>query len=248
MKTNMTQIRKTLAAALLMLGAFSCTDEPDADFVTREFTVTDFHTIEIDGVYEIELVQDTVCKVTMTASPRVFKKNTISVSDSVLTMHEKHGSHWLHPRESNSKVVIHVNHLKRLNVHEACSLRTNGPLGRPSEEIGMVVDYAKMMEADLELGCGTFYYWNDPNGAHIKLRGRANNLKLWNTGLAQVDATGLTANYVLADNGSQGEVKVRVMETLEYKLSSTGNICYSGSPLQINNQGITGTGKLVKID
>lgn len=248
MKKHTGHIRKTGAAALFMLAALSCSKNPDADFVTREIAVTDFHTIAIDGVYEIELVQDTVCKVTMTAPPRVFEKNTISVSDSVLTMHEKHGSHWLHPRESNTKVVIHVNRLKRLSVHETCSLRTNGPLGRPSEEIGMVVDYAKMMEADLELGCGTFYYWNDPNGAHIKLRGHTGNLKLWNTGLAQVDATELTADYVLADNGSQGELKVHVMETLEYKLSSTGNICYSGSPLQINNQGITGTGKLVKVD
>jgi hypothetical protein len=248
MKKNMIQIRKTIAAALLMLGALSCNNDPDADFVTREFAVTDFHTIDIDGVYEIQLVQDTVCKVTMTAPPRVLDKNTITVNDSVLTMHEKNGSHWLHPRESNSKVVIHVNHLKRMNVHEACSLFTAGPLGHTTDEIGMVVDYAKMMEADLELDCATFYYWNDPNGAYLKLRGRTENLKLWNTGLAQVDASALTAMYVLADNGSQGSLKVRAMQTLEYKLTNIGNISYFGSPPQINTLGNTGTGQLIKAD
>lgn len=248
MKTYTAHICRTVAAALLVLGATSCSKNPDADFVTREIAVTDFHTIAIEGVYEIELVQDTVCKLTVTAPPRVFEKNTFSVSDSVLTMHEKHGSHWLHPRESNTKVVIHVNRLKRLDVHETCNIRTAGPLGHTTDEIGMVVDYAKMMEADLELDCGTFYYWNDPNGAYVTLRGRTENLKLWNTGLAQVDAAALTAMYVLADNGSQGQLRVRAMQTLEYKLSNTGNIAYYGSPPQINALGNTGTGQLIKAD
>lgn len=248
MKTRTAHIIQTVAAAFILLTAVSCSKNPDADFVTREIPVTDFHTITIDGVYEIELVQDTVCKVTMTAPPRVFEKNTITVSDSVLTMHEKHGGRWLHPRESNTKVVIHVNRLKRLDVHETCSIRTAGPLGHTTDEIGMVVDYAKMMEADLELDCGTFYYWNDPNGAHVTLRGRADNLKLWNTGLAQVDAAALTAMYVLADNGSQGQLRVRAMQTLEYKLTNTGNIAYYGSPPLINALGNTGSGQLIKAD
>lgn len=238
---------KMLLAGLL-LAAGSCNKDPDADFVSRDFAVDAFHTILVEGVYEIYLVQDTVCSVTMTAPPRIFDKTTVSVSDGVLTLHEKHGGHWLHPRESNTKVYIHVDSLARINVEETCNIRTAGRLGHTTDEIGLVVNHAKMMEADLELDCGTFYYWNDPSGTHINLRGRADNLKLWNTGLSTVDASKLTAGYALIDNGSQGAIHVRSLQTLEYKLTNTGNIYYYGSPVQVNALGNTGTGQLIKAD
>ena len=234
-----------LLSGFLLLFA-NCNKDPDADFVTREFAVENFHTIDIDGVYAIFLVQDTVCKVTMTASPRVLDKNKATVENGILKLSEKHGGHWLHPRESNTKVYIHVDSLARINVHETSDIRTTNPL--TGNEIGMVVDYAKAMDADLELACNTFYYWNDPNGAHLKLRGQVQNLKIWNTGLAAIDAQALQTNYALIDNGAQGTIRVRALQILEYRLSNTGNILYYGTPAQFMQLGNTGTGQLLQGD
>jgi hypothetical protein len=106
---------------------------------------------------------------------------------------------------------------------------------------------ARYFDADLQFDCTTFYYWNNINGGAMKLNGQVQELKLWNTGLCSVNARDLQTNYALVDNGSQGDCIVNVNTTLEYSITGIGNIKYSGTPSQIVQRAITGTGQLIPL-
>ena len=104
-----------------------------------------------------------------------------------------------------------------------------------------------MFEADLELNCDVFYYWNNPNGSYMKLRGQVDELKLWNSGLSQVDASELQTRYALVDTGSQGPCRVRPSETLEYSITGIGDIYCAGNPPSIILRQKTGDGQLILV-
>lgn len=231
--------------ALLLL---SCGKEELPDTVQTQ-TLEGFHTIDVRGVYDIALVQDTVNAITITGYEKPLGKTTVSISDSVLTLETGGGTgQFLHPKRGNTKVELHVKNLRRINVLETCSISTLNALGTGSDEIGIVVG-TKLTDIDLELACKTFYYWNDPSAVKMKLRGHVQQLKLWNSGLGQVDAQNLQADYVLCDNGSQGECRVSPLQQLEYSISNKGNIYYYGSPAQITEVRVeSGSGQLIKVN
>lgn len=237
-----------LAAVFLAAQLFhSCRKADLAERITNVTELSAFHTIEVNGVYDIYLVQDNAFYVSVTGYPDELEKTEVTVSDSTLDIRTGHAGQFLHPRRENMTMYIHVDHLRRINIHEGCRIMTSGPLGYTNDEIGVVSD-TKLAELDLELDCKTFYYWNNPNGTKMKLRGQVQELKLWNSGLGQVDASALDAVYVLCENGSLGDCRVRASSQLDYSISNQGNIYYYGNPPLIGAVGPEEGGKLIKGD
>jgi hypothetical protein len=237
---------RLFAAAWLAIAFVSCTKEENRDaLVNRDISPGNFNTIEVNGVYDIYIIQDTVCSVEVEGIKKRVEKTSAAIHDSTLVVETSRRGEFLHPGEPNTKLFIHVDTLKRINVNEACHIRTRNALS--GHEIGIVVK-TRMMEADLDLACDVFYYWNNPNGSHLNLAGNVSELKLWNAGLSSVDASGLTTNYALVENGSQGECRVKATQTLEYSLTNTGNIYYYGNPPVVLPLAVSGTGQLIKAD
>ena len=230
-------------SALLAFSSCSKGNDP----LTVKENLAAFHTIEIDGVYEIILIQDTISSISITGTEKQIDKSVYSVSDSVLSVSTGHTGDYLHPKNENIRITIHIRNLKRINIHETCKIVSYDPIGNPNDEIGIVVD-TKLADIDLNLGCRTFYYWNNPNGTKLKLKGDVQELKIWNAGLAQVNSTGLNAEYVLCENGSLGDCQVRAAQKLEYSITNRGNIYYYGNPAEIVVGIHSSDGKLIKAD
>jgi hypothetical protein len=150
---------------------------------------------------------------------------------------------FLHPREGNLQVYIHVDSLVLVNIYESCSIVTENTL--TGDEIG-IISKARMLEADIDVNCRVFYYWNNPTGVKMKIRGQTQELKIWNAGLSTIDARDVQSPYVLASNGSQGHITVNPGQFLEYSLTNIGNIYYYGNP-QLIHKTITGNGKLIQV-
>lgn len=224
----------------------SCKKDGSGEIVTKTITTNGFHTLNINGPFTVYLVQDAASYVSFEGEKKRVETCTAEVSDSMLTIDGKKSGEFLHPNEMITRVFVHIDtNFHRVNVNEDCKLYTQGALfGR---EIGVVTS-TRSLEGRLELSCQTFYFWNNPNGTHLELIGFVNELKIWSTGLSTIDARQLTSNYVLIENGSQNECKVRCLQTLEYSLTSTGNIVYYGNPPAIVPNLTTGSGTLIKGD
>jgi hypothetical protein len=235
-------------AIILMLTtafAFSCRKEEYKKFAVKEEAVTDFHTIDINGIFDVYLIQDTISFVRFEGEERLMKRTTAEVKDSVLILENPHKGEWLRPHEKTMAVYVHVKSLKLINANQAGGIHSVNEL--TGYEIGLIVK-TQMLVADLKLGCHVFYYWNSPNGANLTLNGQVDQLKIWNAGLGNVHAENLVSRYVLAENNSQNNTFVRATEQLDYSLTSVGNIYYYGSPTNLQDKGSTGSGKLIKAD
>jgi hypothetical protein len=238
------QFRHPLISLCIALSAlmYSCSKDGAGDIISKTVNVTGYHTLEIDGVFDVVIINDIVDYVEFTGESRNVNRCEAYVSDSMLHISGSKRGEFLRPNEMTTKAIVHMRQIKLIELNEDCKL-TNEALLR-GNEIGLV-SRTRFADVKLNLGCNIFYYWNNPNGTHISLTGTVNAVKLWNSGLGSVDAAGLTADYALVENASQSDVKVNVNNQLEYKLTNVGNIIYYGNPPVIIETGSTGTGALI---
>ena len=231
---------------IALLGLSGCRKEnPDWDMGELSIPMQPFEEIEVRGVFDIELVQDGTWGVDVLASNKALRYLDIRMEGKTLILDRARKGDYRHPRVPTPQATVHFDSLHVITTHETCSIHSSAAL--TGQGMGLV-DYSKLIEVDLELDMGTFYYWNTPNPSRLKLHGKANEIKLWMLGLSAADAEALESRYVLMENHSQGECKVRAIDKLEYSITSTGNILYYGRPTEVVQLQTEGSGKLIQGD
>lgn len=223
----------------------SCSKDGAGDIVSKTLNVQGYHTIEVDGVLDVVVVQDTVEFVEFTGEARNVEGCVATVTDSFLHIDGSKRGEFFRPNEMTTKATVHVRNLRLIEVNEDCHISSTNRIG--GNELG-VISKTRFADIKLKLGCNIFYYWNNVNGTHVELEGRVQTVKLWNSGLGGVDASQLDADYAEVTNGSQSDVKVRAAAQLDYGITSIGNIIYFGNPAQIRQDEVTGNGALIKGD
>lgn len=223
----------------------SCSKDGAGDIVTKSFNVQGYHTIEVDGVLDVVIVQDSIEYVEFSGEARNISRCVAVVTDSLLHIDGSKRGEFFRPNEMTTKAIVHVRNLRLIEVNEDCNISSTNRIG--GHEFG-VISRTRFADIKLQLGCNIFYYWNNVNGTHVELEGRVHTVKLWNSGLGGIDASQLDADYAEVVNGSQSDVKVRAFTKLDYGITSVGNIIYYGNPAQITQDAATGNGSLIKGD
>jgi len=234
-----------LSAIIICLQITSCQKDGAGEIVTKDVIVPEFRILDIDAAVDVIIIQDTLYSVQFVGEKRIIDGYSATMNDSALKISGKRRGEFLRPNEKITEVYIHIDTLERINVFKDCSIRSENEL--TGRELGVVVQ-SRFTEVNLKLNCNVFYYWNNPDGTHLKLSGQTNELKIWNSGLGSVDASEVTSPYVQVINGSQSDCKVRATQKLEYGLTSIGNIIFYGNPAEVVSLEITGTGELIKGD
>jgi Putative auto-transporter adhesin, head GIN domain len=230
------------AAAVAVLTGSCRREDPYEGFVSKTYNYAAIDTLQLDGVYDVILIQDTLNKIVVNGPERVVNKTGLTTENGTIRIDTRGNGQMFHPREANTRLYVHVTAIKLINVFETCSISTPQPL--TGYEIGLV-NKARTMDADLKLNCTVFYYWNNPVGGQLTLHGQVNELKFWNAGLARVDASDLQAEFAIADNGSQNNCILNARQQITYSLTSVGNILYYGNP-QLLPDKVTGTGQILR--
>lgn len=223
----------------------SCSKDGAGDIVTKSFNVQGYHTIEVDGVLDVVIVQDSIEYVEFSGEARNISRCVAVVTDSFLHIDGSKRGEFFRPNEMTTKAMVHVRNLRLIEVNEDCHISSTNRIS--GNEFG-VISKTRFADIKLKLGCNIFYYWNNVNGTHVELEGRVQTVKLWNSGLGGIDASQLDAEYAEVVNGSQSDVKVRAITELNYGITGVGNIIYFGNPGQINGGENTGNGMLIKGD
>lgn len=235
---------KYLYYLIIILTVFSCKD--DKEVVTVSHATQFFNIVEVEDALEIYLEEDSVCMIEIQALEDVVNQIKFDIVDSVLSITDKRKNKWLTPENNRVCVYIKSPPLKNLQVAEGCKTQTLTPI--TSEEFGIIFG-GRMNEADIELNCNTFYYWNNhPCGGRLTLNGHTNELKIWNYALTSVDAENLIANHALVENGSKGFCKINVLQSLKYSITGTGDIFLSGNPSTIIANELSSSGRLILVE
>jgi hypothetical protein len=210
---------------------------------TKEYFISsDFDTIVLADVFNVELLQDSLNKIEIIGKPNYVNNIRATVDQHTLTLSNENRMRWLYPQTNKILVKVHFNHISRIVANETCYIESKSPI--VSNELGLILK-SKLNHADLNIQCSTFYFWNNfPCGGTLNLKGSCQELKLWNYALMQVDARALLANIGRIENDSKGDIQLRCLDSLFYKISGEGNIELYGNPANIYDLGSTGTGKL----
>jgi len=150
----------------------------------------------------------------------------------LLILDNSHKCKFAKPKSNAIYIDIHVKRISFIRLGGSSKVFSKNTLNNYNE-IGLVAT-SKYNDADLIVNSKVFYFWNNHlNGGKIKVKGNVETLKLWNTSLASVDATNLTAKNALVENNSKGDCKIQVSNKLNCKITGTGNVYYFGVPKTI---------------
>jgi hypothetical protein len=210
---------------------------------SKEIALEDFDTLTLNSVFEVYLIQGTENKIKLEGAENILKKVEINNSNKTLKLINTYKANWLHPSNNKIKIYLTIKNIRRINANETCNIQSmNTIIGN---EIGVVLT-SKYNQANLDLDCNTFYYWNNfPTGGNVKLSGKTKELKILNVALMAIDARDLVADYVSITNTSKGDCKVTCRQRISYKIAGTGNIYLNGNPSLIEKIEGSSTGKLI---
>lgn len=201
----------------------------------------DFTELFFDSHFEVILTQATENQLTVECTEHTFSKLTFTLENNTLRIKNRAKFAWGRPKKNDVKLYLSVKNLSKIYANETCKISTNGPL--ISDDLGLIFA-SKLNEADLELDCKTFYYWNNfPCGGKLSLRGKVDFLKVWNFALMQVDATNCLAKQVLVENSSKGDCSFRAIEQIDYSIHGEGNVNCYGQPAKVIATKLDGKGQ-----
>lgn len=235
-------MKRVFFLSMLLVG-LSCKKKP-SDFVRIE-NIHSFDNVEILEGFDVYLKTDSlVTSVRIEGYEDRVENITLLLDDNVLKIENTTKQKWLQPKRNKIKLTLTTPGLKKLTASEGCSIATLNPI--TEKEFGLILK-GKAVQANLELNNEIFFYYNNfPCGGKLTLSGKTEVVKIWNTGLMNVDAQALTAKIGLIENSAKSDVSIRITDYLEYALKGTGNIYLYGQPSTIVETEKSSSGELIR--
>jgi hypothetical protein len=234
---------------LLILSLFlSCKDNALFDSgptVTREVTIAEyFSSIDIENMFDITLVQDTVKKVLVTCGKNLQSYVSVSVKDSILVLDHNAKYNWSRKYEK-IKLEVHLIVTPHIDIYEPVNLKTRGILKGGNF---ILKDWGRVSEVDISLDVNSCeLYMASDNFGYFKIKGKSSSAYFEGWGTCQVRADSLILNYCHVKHRGMGNVYVNVTGQLIVSLEFTGNVCYTGNPSQIVIEQQKSSGQLINM-
>ena len=229
---------KLFAVLGLSLLAFSLQAQRvngNGNVTTVAHPIPDFHSVEINGAYSVELIQGEGYGVEVTTDENLQDLIGVEVNDGVLIISSE-------KRMNNAtklKLTINSNEYRALEINGAVDLKSLTPLY--GDRLSVEVNGASSLQMALvydELVSSI------SGAASLKFKGEVDRVTQEVSGAASINAFELVAQEVLVDVGGAGSVQVHATEFLNATITGIGSITYEGNP-EVEKH-ISGMGSLAR--
>lgn len=204
----------------------------DGNVVTIERSVGDYDGVSLAGWFDVDLVAGNEGEITLRGESNLLEHIITEVKDGVLVIKTEKGLE-LRPSNWNSGILITV----PVESISSVSLSGSGDIvGKTtieaesfstriagSGDISLSVQ-AKEVEASLS-GSGD-----------INLSGRTTDFDVMVSGSGDIKAYELEAEFVKATVSGSADIKVTANQSIDAKVSGSGDIHYRGNPKKINSK------------
>ena len=206
----------------------------------EERSFSNFTVVDIRGDFEIIFEKGDKNQIKLTSTNIPLDQVSTSQKGATLKIKRKLS---LGEAFEDSGVKLHIIHNNELAI-----LVIDG-----SSEV-IVKDTINVNEAYLEMsGSGSFratiqskrLKLDSSGGTEWKLSGEVSTLMIKATGSSNVDALALSSDVAEVNAIGSADIKVKVNEDLNAKITGLGNIYYTGEPSSVRSK-VTGTGKVKK--
>jgi len=240
----------TLVAAVLLSGCELAGQQNGAtaeNVVTEEKDFTDFTHLQVEGTFDVEIIQSESFSITITADESLFDYIEVSKLEGTLRIH-------LNPRHTFTdftfaaktlKAEVTMPNLYGLQLSGATSATATG--FKSSEDFNLEVSGASSLDMGdiearnmkLEVSGASSISGNmtaddvefDISGASsVDLEGSANDIILSLSGASQIDLIGLPLNYASINLSGASEASLNVKGRLDAVLTDASRLYFQGNP------------------
>ncbi len=214
--------------------------------ITKNIEILDFDEIYVEDIFEIYLIQDTVCKIEVKGGSNVIPNLEFNVDeDKKLTINDNNSARWSRDYDK-IKLYISVDTLRFLELNAPSKIVSQNTLITPELKIFSIADFA---EIELNLNCNNCYVVNSgTSGGIIHLSGETNSFTFWARASIQINAENFMANYVTVKTESIGDCSINVNKELSVEILRSGNVYYKGNPETIEYVNEKAKEQLIRLD
>lgn len=236
-------MRYSLFIISILLISVSCEREENEKHVL--FSTKPFSEVELNSSFNVYLIEDSIFSLEIFASEENLDNISYQIENEVLKINNERKYSWTTPQTNKIDIYIRSGALSKVVAKESGVIQTLAPI--TTEEFGLILEN-KSNEVNLDLNCGTFYYWDyNKCGGKLTLTGECKDLKIWNYAIMSVDAQHLIVPNAQIVNGSQGNCRINVTDKLEYSIEGTGNIYLYSKPEEIIQNSLNSSGRLIQL-
>ncbi len=222
----------------------------DDDLVNQTLDVPNIHKIQVENIFNIELIQDTVEYIIATGTKNQLKKLDVSSKDNTYSLKQSYNN--LLKNYSPIKLEIHFKNINDILINSPVNISNTETLNLNNLNI-LVLEEAELVEMDLNLDCKKliFHVKGTVSGLY-KFKGECPSASYTLNGTTNLMALDFKSQNINIAQNSIGEAHLFAEKTLNATIYNFGDIYYKGQPvitekrIQINNQ--SPTAEIISID
>jgi hypothetical protein len=236
-----------LIFGILLIGVLNCCDvdnflkqaEDKTSFIVDSLS---FSAIAVNGLFDVELIQDSVKYFEVFGYEHILKDVEISSVGDTIELY----NNFRCLRRKNCdrpKIKIHFNDIDRIDVTEAVYLYSSDTI----TDNFQITMRSNISEADLIFNNQEVYFIiYTKSGGRYNLSGKTDYLYILNFYTGLFDASNLASKTALIQNYSIVDMKVNATNELTVGIYNSGNILFRGNPT-ITVEAMTSTGKAIPL-
>lgn len=233
--------------AIILLLIFSCKDEAffnAGGTNSREILLSNnIKSIEIQAMFNITLIQDTINKVIVTCGENLQHNIDVSIKNGILYLKHNVKYNWSRPYKK-IELELHLISVPTINVRNPVYITSRDTL-KTTEFF--LIDWEQFTELNVTLNVRNVAIdVSSENFGSYTIKGKAESATFNNWGSAFIDAKDIQVKDCNVAQKSIGDIYVNVTNELRVSFKSTGRVFYYGNPkIFIENQ--TSNSKLIHL-
>jgi RNA polymerase sigma factor (sigma-70 family) len=191
--------------------------------LTKEFKVSDFNSVDIHSIFDVEITQGNAYHTSITADDNLFDYIKAAKEDATLTLSIDKGKS-IHTKEK-LKAKITMPSLRGLKIEGAAKATING--FKSSPEVDIHVGGASGLKGSLE---AKKLIIKADGASHVKLTGSAAQAKLDASGASNLDLKDFALDQADVQLSGASHAAVNAKSKLDYSVSGASHLGYRGEP------------------
>ena len=195
--------------------------------ITEDRKPGDFNSIEIHGIFNVYITQDSVCRISIEGGKNLLPKITTECNHNTLIIENNNYCNWVRSFDKEINVYISVSTLEELDLYAYNEVFSTNTLIMDTIDIEIHTNAAKL---DLTMNCSMSLIHIHAATGDYYLRGSTEHNYIYSCGFGYVFAADFSAKIAHVVNKSTGDVYVNATEQLWIEKIDGGDVYYTGNP------------------
>lgn len=212
---------------VLLLICISCGIIDTSNSVTKTYDLLDFTKLKVQGIYTVELLQDSLNYIEVTADEKIIDHLDFSYDSTFLYINDKIPMAGIRNFE-HPIIRLHFTYIHQIFLESTVKLYTIKPITGKS----MMIDSGgELADIDMEYSDGDFlfYTYGHTNGIY-RFSGNVTQCDVQPRSASKVDISELNSPRKRVLNYSVADVYVGTCDELEVGIYDRGKVYYYGEP------------------